>query len=145
VLDPATLSQVGGLNTPDHVIHGAITPDGTKLYAGARNAGGPIFVIDTATDTIITSIPVGYGCKGLAMNPAGTRLYCTAGGTDVIYIVDVATDTLLNTVTSGPDPGTSIALNPTGTRAYFHGNGAERVLDTSTNTVIDIIPVNLPS
>src|SRR5207245_5292107 len=60
-------------------------------------------VIDTATNTVVATVPVsGYG---IAVNPASTRVYL-AGGifSNNVSVIDTATDTVVATVGVGINP-----------------------------------------
>ena len=99
---------------------------------------GDLSVIDTATHTVVGSpIAVGTVPYGVAVNPSGTRVYVTNGGSTVTVI-----DTGNNMVIDSPiEVGTvprGIAVNPSGTRVYVanYADDTVSVIDTSTHTVI---------
>ena len=50
----------------------AVTSDGKKVYV---TSGIGVSVIDTATDFITATIPVGYGPIGVAFTPDGKKCY----------------------------------------------------------------------
>ena len=52
----------------------AVNPSGTRVYVANRNSEN-VSVIDTMTNTVITTIPVGEGTDGIAMTPDGTKIY----------------------------------------------------------------------
>ena len=99
----------------------ALTPDGTKLYAGAADGGNygnaNVVAINTATNTIIDSLPVSrlaLGDAAICFNPGATQLYVLSwdvnisGGADpLLRIFSTANDSLLD----------SVALN------QFYGEG----------------------
>lgn len=101
-----------------------------------------ISVIDTATDNVITSIPVGRIPWGVAINPTGTRVYITIMGEDNVTVIDGTTNTAIGNIPVGSTPW-AVAINPTGTRVYVgnYGSNSVSVIDTSTDTVVDNIPV----
>lgn len=51
-----------------------MTPDGTRVYV-TNNADGTISVIATATNTVMTTIPVGPGVSAVAVTPDGAQVY----------------------------------------------------------------------
>lgn len=121
---------------------------GTRLYVESEN--GSISVIDTTTNTVVATIP-GGGYFGLAINPAGTRLYavnwlsgnCCLPG--IVNVIDTATNTVIGSpITVGVEPQ-SIAVDPTGTNAYVvnSADGTISVIDTATNTVASTIQVSI--
>jgi YVTN family beta-propeller protein len=102
-----------------------------------------VSVIDTATNTVIGSpVPVGSFPIGVAVNPAGTRVYVAneIGGT--VSVIDTATNTVVATIPVGSFP-IGVAVNPAGTRVYVttYVGGTVSVIDTATNTVVATITV----
>ena len=59
------------LNLPDAT---AVSPDGHKVYI-TNAASNNVSVIDTATNTVIATIPVGPGPFGVALSPDGRKVY----------------------------------------------------------------------
>jgi YVTN family beta-propeller protein len=103
-----------------------------------------VFVIDTATNTVIATIPVGLFPLSIAITPDGTRAYVTNSNSGTISVIDTATNSVIATIPVGL-PIFDIAFTPDGTRAYASSeqgsNRAIIVIDTATNAVITTIPV----
>lgn len=133
----------------------ALSPDGSRLYAGDTGPDSQISVIDTATNTVIRTLPGFAEVQGLAVSPDGTLLYAVntnysnlQGSVSVISTADYSTIATI-AVQSAPD---DIVLTPDGSRAYVtNGGGADQsqvlngsvsVIDTATDTVIDTITVD---
>ena len=130
---------------------------GTLVAAGAHatpfayvaNYGvGTVSVIDTASNALVATVPVGPYPASPALNPAGTRLYVV--GLDLV-IIDTTTNEVIERL---PGIGAPMAFDPSGSRLYLlaggggftpggHELGQVIVLDTATNTVIAGIPVGL--
>lgn len=126
----------------------AVNPAGTRVYVADISK---VYVINAATNTVITSI-TGVGKPGgVAVNSAGTRLYVangygTSGNVNTVSVINTSTNTVIATIPVGIGP-TGIAVNPAGTRVYvtneaLNGNTVS-VIDTSTNRVIATITVGL--
>jgi cysteine-rich repeat protein/YVTN family beta-propeller protein len=62
-----TITGIG--NDPTRI---AVNPAGTRAYAACEN--GNLFVIDTATNTVIANVPAAPN-GGIAVTPDGTKLY----------------------------------------------------------------------
>src|SRR5262249_58323087 len=108
-----------------------ITPDGSRVYV----TGGDVSVIDTATNTVISSFraeaaaspTVINSAVSVAISPSGTRAYVTnfiynfgfefnAAGN--VAVLDIATNSVVATINLFRFQPGPIALAPDGTRAY---------------------------
>ncbi len=76
-----------------------------------------VSVIDTATNTIVATVPVGAGAYGVAVNPAGTRVYVSNPGSKDVSVIDTSTNAVVATVPVGGRPE-GVTVNPAGTRVY---------------------------
>jgi YVTN family beta-propeller protein len=103
----------------------------------AYTPGGAI--IDTATDTVVGSVSgVGNVLGGVAMNPAGTRVYMLAQSAG-LRVVNTATNSVIATV-SAASQFSQVAVHPSGTRVYAtQGNSDLLVIDGATNTVLTTV------
>jgi len=97
----------------------------------------------TATNTVITTIPVGLFPVGVAITPDGSRAYVTNQGM-TIFVINTATNTVIATIPTSFLVN-YIAITPDGTRAYATSeqgfDAAVIVIDTATNSIITTIPV----
>jgi YVTN family beta-propeller protein len=124
----------------------ATSPVGNRLYA--IDPTGFILVADTATNTVVTNIPIpppsvfslGGVRDAIALNDTGTRALVTNAATNTVLIVDTTTNTLVTSVPVGSQPSGVIVA---GNRAYISnfGDGTVSVLDLGSNTVVATIPV----
>ncbi|MFF3684430.1 beta-propeller fold lactonase family protein, partial [Streptomyces sp. NPDC002187] len=115
--------------------------DGTRVYVANGN-DATVSVIDTATNTVTTTIPVGSGPTGVAVTPDGTRVYVANGNDATVSVIDTATNTVTTTIPVGNVP-IGVAVTPDGTRVYVTNinDATVSVIDTATNTVTTTIPV----
>lgn len=74
-----------------------LTADGSKLYVSQFMTASTnrVNVINTATMSVIRSIPVWTMPHGIRLNRAGTRLYVANMMSDNISVIDVATDSVI--------------------------------------------------
>ncbi len=113
----------------------------TRAYVANRS--NTVSVIDTATNTVVATIPVGQGPWEVAITPDGTRAYVTNAFSNTVSVIDTATNTVVATIPVG---ALGVAITPDGTRAYVtNGSSAVSVIDTATNTVVATIPVGVKS
>ncbi|MFD5428912.1 YncE family protein, partial [Streptomyces sp. NPDC127084] len=129
----AGLVLVAGLALPVVASQPAhAVPPGTYAYV-ANQDDDTLSVIDTATQTVVATIPAGDGPRGVAVSPDGTRLYVANFFDDSVSVLDTATDTIVATVPVGDDPF-GVAVSPDGTRVYLSSAAdAVSVVDTATN------------
>jgi len=134
----------------------AVSPDGTRLYLLTacveclETPFGEVVVVDTATNTLLTTIPLFDMLSipaAVAVSPDGTRLYVLDNrflGTVLIDVIDTATNTLLETTNLGASGfGQQLALSRDGTRLYVtvFDPDSVKVMDTATNSVIATVAV----
>jgi len=116
-------------------------------YAYVTNFGSHnVSVIDIATNTIATSIPVGSQPRGAELSPDETKLYVANWGSYTVSVIDTATNTVTSTISVGHGPR-NIVFSPDGTRAYVTNDGSDSVsvIDTATNTVTSIPVGDIPN
>jgi YVTN family beta-propeller protein len=120
----------------------AVDPNGTHVYV-TNEGTNKLDVINTANNTVMTSIPVGNQPRAVVVNAAGTRAY--TGNTNTPYsisVVDLSTDADMTDVSSANlDRPENLGIDPSGTKVYAANFGASAggttvaVLDASTNSV----------
>jgi YVTN family beta-propeller protein len=163
--DPYAI-QTRNITVGDQPMYLAATPDGTQVYVpnqfsplpGPTAAGvgikaslgiGNVSVIDTA-DNSVTTIDHGsfYNPYAVAVSPDGLEAWVVNSGTNTVSIIDTRTNTVTGTISDGClYYATGIAFNPISSRheAYVVGRpegDALCVVDTTSRTVIDEVPLN---
>lgn len=118
VIDPATntVSRTFEMTTRSANIHElAFTAGGSRLFATQLGAG-KVAVIEAATNTVRTEIPVTYGAPShIAFTPDGARAYVTGFNHSLVSIIDTASDREVGTVQL-PASGLYIAIAEVGPR-----------------------------
>ncbi|WP_041312848.1 Ig-like domain-containing protein [Mycobacterium sp. JS623] len=139
-ISPTVLSVGTPVAGGDGPSFGAISPDGTRAYVGNVNAG-TISVINTATNAVVATVPVGASPYGVTLNTAGTRAYVANLGANSVSVINTATNTVVATVPVGSLPS-DVALSADGAWAYVTNAGSNTisVINTSTNTVVAAVP-----
>jgi len=132
-----------------------ITPDGSRVYTVNYVDGlpgtGTSSVIDTATNTLVATIPGFFGPFGLAIAPNGRRAYVTNFGSNdfspfgtTVSVVDLRTNTIRATVEVGIQPA-GVAVTPDSrfvlvtnfNSLYAHPNFQDLTPGQGTVSVID--------
>ena len=73
-----------------------------------------VSVIDTETNAVIVTIPVGNDPSQVAVGPNGRLVYVSNNGNANVAIIDTGTSTVLTSVSVGNSPE-GLAVDPTGT------------------------------
>ncbi len=107
-----------------------------------NNGSNNVSVINTVTNIVVATVPVGSLPVGVAVNPGGARVYITNSSGNSVSVIDTATNTVTATVPVGAFPQ-GVALNPAGTRVYVANNvaGNVSVIDATNNTVVATVTV----
>ncbi|MBF6414985.1 protein kinase domain-containing protein [Nocardia cyriacigeorgica] len=118
----------------------AVDPDNRRAYVTGR-AGTPVSVIDTATNTVVATIPVGPNPAGVAVDPARGTLYVTDRDERTVTLTDTGTRAAVASIPVGFDP-VSVIVDPDTPTIYVIGGSHVSVVDTGTRTVTATIPVD---
>jgi YVTN family beta-propeller protein len=104
-----------------------------------------VSVIDTATNTVVATVPVVGVPEEVAITPDGTRAYVTLlnGINGSVSVIATATNTVVAIVPmERENQPFGVAITPDGTHAYVAnrvgtgGLGNLSVIDTATNTIV---------
>lgn len=124
----------------------AITPNGKFAYV--TNTGAvcdlcffsqppSVSVIDTATYSVVATIPVGQYPAGVAVTPNGAFAYVANFNSNSVSVIDTTANAVTTTVTVGTNP-LGVAITPNGAFAYVTNYTSHdiSVISTATNTVV---------
>jgi YVTN family beta-propeller protein len=108
----------------------------------AVNGTGNVSVINTASNTVVVTVAVGFGPSGIAITPDGSRAFVTNVGADNVSVINTASNTVVATVAVGGSPY-GIAITPDGSFAYVANAGSDNVsvINTASNTVVTTVAV----
>jgi YVTN family beta-propeller protein len=115
-----------------------------KAYIGLFKDNA-VAVFDTATDSVMKTIPIPTGPHGLVVTPDGRWVYASSDGDSVVSVIDTTTDTVADTINVGSTPH-GLAITPDGSRVLVAGFGTDSVeaIDTGTNQIVWQTPVPQP-
>jgi YVTN family beta-propeller protein len=123
---------------------GAADSNGPKVYIGLFGDNS-VGVLDTATDQMLTTIPVPAGPHGMVITPDNRWVYVSSDGASTVSRIDTLTDTVTDSIEVGQTPH-GLAITPDGSQVLVAGFGTNMVtaIDTSTNHVAWQVPVASP-
>ena|ERR1700730_7177537 len=96
-----------------------------------------VSVIDTATNKVTATIPVGFSPYGVAVSPDGGRVYVTNENSTAMSVIDATTNMVITTIPVGFAPE-GVAVSPDGSKVYVAIDSSPTnvsVIDTATNKV----------
>ncbi len=109
----------------------------TKTYAYVTNyEGNSTTIIDTATDSVVATIPTGNAPVGVAVSPDGKEAYVVNSGSNSVSIIDTSSGDKKGDISVGTSPQ-HVAFAPDGKHAYVTNRGGKSVsvIDTTTHGV----------
>ena len=118
---------------------------GAAPYAYITNGGSnTVSVIDTATNSVTATVPVGSSPYGAAVNSDGTKVYVTCDGNPgTVYVIDTSTNKVMSTVPFGPDEiggFRGVAVSPDGTKVYATNSfKGLYIIDTAIDKFIEAL------
>ena len=98
--------------------------DAQTLAYVANIGSNTVSVINTVSNSVVTTLNVGSQANGIAITPDGTRAYVTNGG-GAVWVLATAGNTVLAKVSLGGYP-TAVAITPDGTRVI--GDSGENTI-----------------
>jgi YVTN family beta-propeller protein len=140
VIDTTTY-QVTNIFTPGAARRLCISPAGDRVYV-TNNGDDSVSAIDTATQHVIATIPVGRKPMGIAITPNGQEVYVTNQRDGTVSVIDTTTLTVIATIPTG-HLCQRVVITRDGTKAFVQNGFSDTVsaIDTATHTVIATIPV----
>src|SRR5919205_597221 len=115
-----------------------------KAYVALLGSNA-VAVIDTTTNTVITTIPVGSQPISVDVTPNGAFVYVANQLSASISVIATATNTVVTTIPGITAPLT-LTITPNGASVYVSTvfNGVQ-VIATASNTVVAAVPVVSPA
>lgn len=106
----------------------------TSAYAYVANYyANTVSVIDTSTNSVVATVPVGSAPAQVAATPDGSYVYVTNFGSGTVSVIATATNTVVATVSNVP--AWAVATMPNGRGIYVADNGAD-VINTASDAVV---------
>lgn len=122
----------------DQVKAMVVSPDGGKLYV--LTATGKLAVIDTAGQSITTTLTVDSPALAIAMDTNGQKVYVATSGTvgkPALTVINGQTNTVEKVVPTGTFIASTLSVNPANDRLYMVGNSSNVIGDLLSYRVFD--------
>jgi|GEM_PF-5554231 len=133
-----TATNAGGTGTQGV----SITVTAQPFAYISNQSNNNVSVINTTTNTLVATVPVGDNPTGVAVHPGSARVYVANENSATVSVINTATNTVVAVVPVGSFPR-GVAVLPDGSRVYVAnivGNNVS-VINTATNTVVAVVPV----
>lgn len=133
-VDVASNTLIGVLPLPSEGFNLIVGKDGTRVYATTN--GGFLYIVNTGTMAVETTLPVGPAANGLALTRDGATLYVSSRNAGTVVAIRTANHSLFWTYDVGGVPQ-RLAVSPDGSLLYVANEqtGLD-VVNTSTGEVI---------
>jgi YVTN family beta-propeller protein len=104
-----------------------------------------VSVIDTATGTVVATLPVASGPHGMTQTPDGRTVYVSGEGSSQVSVIDTASNRVTATLDVGKTPH-GLAMTPDGRTLLVGVYGEDRVafIDTATQKQLGSAAVAKP-
>jgi YVTN family beta-propeller protein len=116
-----------------------VAVSGNRAYV-VNGADGSVSVLDTTTNKVVATVPVGSWPQFVAVSPDGARAYVTNYYDNTVSVIDTHTNTVTNTVDLPYNnvwySANNLAVSPNGSAVYVANqlDGTVSVINTKTNT-----------
>ncbi len=135
------INNASGSNVMSNITNISV-PCNVPAYV-ANSGSSSLSIIDTLTNTLITTIPLTGGFPyGVTLSPNGNLLYITSIADGTVSVFNTSTNALITAILVGATPN-GLATTPDGSLLYVANFGSNTVsaINTATNTVIATVPV----
>ncbi len=120
-----------------------LSPDGSRVYVGARLGQGTVSVIYLQEDRPPTVIPSGLGAEAITVTPDGQAVWAINQDENTISVIDPETLTIMEKFDAGTQPR-RLANLPGGRMAVIYGNretAGIHIYDIQTREVLDRLAI----
>ena len=125
---------------PTGEVYGVVEHSSQSLLYASLPLTNAVAVINTDTETIVTTIPVGSYPKGIAISPDNNSVYVALYGGSAIKVIDTGTNTVSDTFSLSYQP-LEVAYGGPG-RLYVSDGSDIEILDPSSGSLVSTLPSN---
>jgi len=107
-----------------------------------------VSVVNTATNSIVITIPVGHDPQAVAVSPDGSKVYVANNNDNTIYVINTTTNAVTSIISVGVAPHgypQGLSVNPDGSKLYIANEQSNQVavVNTATNAIVSTIDVGI--
>ena len=97
-------------------------------------------MIETTTNNVVATVPVGNGPWGVAVSPDGKYVYAANCYSNTVSVIDTSGNTIAATIPVGVSPY-GIAVSTDGSNVYVtnYFDNTVSVINTTNNSVVDTV------
>ena len=120
-----------------------LSPDGSRVYVGARLGQGTVSVVYLQEDHPPTVIPSGLGAEAITVTPDGQAVWAINQDENTISVIDPETLAIVEKFDAGTQPR-RLANLPGGRMAVIYGNretAGIRIYDIQTREVLEQLAI----
>ncbi len=130
------ISPFTAINTSASPVTATISATPVSIgYAYIANSiSNDVSVVNTITNAVVATIPVGQTPTSVSVSPDGTRVYVTNQRANTISVINTATNFVISTIAVTAFSPSSIAVSPDGKELYVVNLNSNNVLVFSTAT-----------
>ncbi|CAN5413491.1 hypothetical protein BH11ACT6_BH11ACT6_09320 [soil metagenome] len=127
------VDTIGPLDIPAGAV--LTSPDGSRVYISTNSADGVVYVIDTDTNSVESTIQVGNWISAPVLSPDGAYLYVVSEGK--VLRIDTATNTVVgDPITTVTEPLT-LAVSADGSLLYIASSTSDTLSVVYTGNRIE--------
>jgi len=147
VLGSVIAGQMGSMIYTYNVLSGiGLSPDGSVL-AACISFDDELLLIDTATQSVLTRVPVGDFPIRVAFAPDGSKAYVANSNSDDVYVVVInGSASYVEAIVGVIDFPLTVNVDSTSSFVYVgswnNSSPSIKVIDTSTNTIVKTVPLS---
>jgi len=138
----ATIHDDNSIDDDPEFVNTTSGSEDLHLKNGSPCVAAGVTIPSNLDNTVVNTITVGTGPRGLAITPDGTEVYVANLGANTVSVIRVSDGVVTDTITVGSLP-IELAITPDGTEVYVTNSLATTVsvISTSSKSVTNTITV----
>jgi YVTN family beta-propeller protein/VCBS repeat-containing protein len=131
------VDSIGPLDIPAGSI--LASPDSSRVYISTNSVDGVVYVINTDTNSVESTIRVGNWISSPVLSPDGAYLYVVSGGT--VLTIDTATNAVVGEPVSTVEEPLRLAVSADGNLLYIASATSDTLSVVYTGNRVDALAI----